>query len=68
MPTLHELMSLCPLWPLSFIPSRKGRIFDIGAERKSGREARRIDYLLFFSVLICVHLRLGYSLKVKLGI
>ena len=29
-----------------FDPSKKGRIFDIGAERKSGREARRIDYLI----------------------
>ena len=34
---------------LSLIPSRKGRIFDIGAERKSGREARRIDYFLVFT-------------------
>jgi len=28
-------------------PSRKGRIFDIGAEHQSGREARRIDDFLF---------------------
>ena len=28
---------------LSLIPSKKGRIFDIGAERKTGREAQRID-------------------------
>jgi len=27
-----------------YVPSKEGRIFDIGAERKSGREARRIDY------------------------
>jgi len=35
---------------LLLTPSRKGRIFDIGAERKSGREARRIDYFSEFSV------------------
>ena len=29
-----------------FDPSNKSRIYDIGAERKSGREARRIDYLI----------------------
>ena len=28
-----------------FAPSKKSRIFDIEAERKAGREARRIDYL-----------------------
>ena len=40
---------LSPFW---FTPSKKGRIFDIRVECKSGREARRIDYCnwLFFPV------------------
>ncbi len=40
----HEMVALPISWGELLTPSKKGRIFDIGAERKSGREARRIDY------------------------